>query len=114
MLRFHNSIEIGSLLKIQKDQNAKTSKIEKALYKRTRVDIATDVAVPMDKKWLTKYIRPHKTSKHVPRPYNYDDITETFQSIGYIPRLTRGIGMRVYNKVLDIKNKNKQSWHPTY
>lgn len=113
VLRFHNSVELWSVLKVKTQTGAK-HKIEKPLYKRTRVDIATDVAVPMCKKWLTKYIKPHKTSKHVPRPYNYDDITETFQSIGYIPRLTRWIWMRVYNKVLDIQKKNKYSWHPTY
>lgn len=107
ILRFANTIEIWSLIRIS-DNN-------KPLYKRTRVDIAIDVWVPItNNKWLTHYIKPHPNSKQVPRPYNYDGITESFQSIGYIPRLTQGIGIRVYNKVLDMINKKKQSWHPTY
>lgn len=113
ILRFHNSIELWTLLKAQLETGIK-HKIEKPIYKRTRIDIATDVAVTMSKKWLKSYIKPHKTSKHAIRPYNYDEITETFQSIAYIPRLTRWIWIRVYNKVLDIQKKNKQSWHPTY
>ena len=110
-LRFHNFIEISKTFQFQL-KNGK--EIQKPLYKRTRVDIATDVSVPMSKKWLKTYIKPHKTSKHAVRPYNYDEITDTFQSIAYIPRLTRWIWIRCYNKVLDIQKKNKQAWHPTY
>lgn len=115
VLRFHNSIEAASMIKVQKVENSQGKKLfEKSLYKRTRVDIATDIALPMSKKWLSTYIQPHKNSKTAPRMYNYDPLTEIFQSVAYIPRLTQWIGIRIYNKVLDIHNKNKQSWHPTY
>lgn len=113
IIRFYNAIETWTILKyhnIKKDNKI----IQKPLYKRTRVDIATDVWIEMSKKWLTSYIQPHKNSKHVPRPYNYDPVTEIFQSVGYIPRLKQGIWIRVYNKVLDMQSKNKKSWHPNY
>lgn len=111
VLRFHNQIEISKTFKFSQ-KNGK--EIEKPLYKRTRVDIATDVGVPMSKKWLTGYIQPHATSKHAIRPYAYDPLSEVFQSIAYIPRLTRGTGIRCYNKIEDMNRKNKKSWHPTY
>lgn len=80
-------VELGSIVSVNKKDSK--NQTEKPLFKRTRVDIATDVAIPVSKKWLTKYIQPHKNSKHCIRHYNYDPITEIFQSIAYIPRLTQ-------------------------
>lgn len=114
VIQLYKSIELSMSYNfhVQKDKNWKL--IQKPLYKRTRVDIATDVGVEMSKKWITQYIRPHKNSKHVPKPYSYDPITETFQSVGYIPRLKQGIGIRVYNKVKNIRDIKKGAWHPTH
>ena len=112
IIRFHNMVELGSIVSVNKRDSKNLQ--EKPLFKRTRVDIATDVAIPVSKKWLTKYIQPHKNSKHAIRHYNYDPITEIFQSVAYIPRLTQWMGIRVYNKIQDISNKMKQAWYPTY
>lgn len=105
-IRFANSVEFWTIVNTQKNQ--------KPIYKRTRVDIAVDVWVSLSQKWLSKYIKPHKTSKHVPKPYNYQPQLWGWQSISYIPRLGQCIGIRVYNKILDIHSKNKQSWYPNY
>lgn len=114
-IQFFKSIEFWA--KIKKDLKNKNNQLKqvKPIYKRTRVDIATDVALAIsNNKWLTNYIQPHKNSKQAPRMYNYDPVLECFQSIAYIPRLTQGIWIRVYNKIIDIMKKKKQSWHPTY
>ena len=111
ILRFHNLVELSTTTLIKTELNEWK---EKPVYKCTRVDIATDVAIPLSKKWLTKYIKPHKNSKHAIRHYNYDEETEIFQSVAYIPKISQTIGIRVYNKILDIVSKNKQSWYPTY
>ncbi len=84
------------------------------IYKRTRVDIATDVKWEISQKWMTKWIIPNKNSKETVKPYNYQEDMWWFQSFWYIPRLWNCIWMRVYNKILDINSKNKQSWYPEY
>lgn len=106
IITFQKSIEFQEILKPTMEN--------KKIYKRTRVDIATDIKIPISKKWLTKYIQPHKNSKHAIRHYNYDQETEIFQSLAYIPKLSQGLGLRVYNKILDIEKKNKQGWYPNY
>lgn len=108
VLRFANAIELGSILQTQ------GGKTEKPVYKRTRVDIALDVQWKISQRWLYSYIKPNKNSKHVVKPYNYSPEIGGFQSFGYIPRLSKMIGIRVYNKVLDIQAKKKQCYHPSY
>lgn len=106
VVSFANAVEFGTVVQTQKDK--------KPIYKCTRVDVAVDAKVSVSKKWMSHYIRPHKTSRHVPKPYNYQPELGGWQSIGYIPRLGRGIGIRVYNKILDIKSKKKEAWYPEY
>lgn len=106
-IRFANSFENSILLNPKQIKN-------KSIYRRTRVDVAIDIKTTLNQEWLYKYIKPHKNSKHVPKPYNYQPEIWGFQSIWYIPRLSQWIGIRVYNKLLDIKAKNKQSWYPNY
>ena len=108
VLRFANAIELGTIIQIQ------DSKTEKSVYKRTRVDVALDVQGKISQRWLYSYIKPNKNSKHVVKPYNYSPEIGGFQSFGYIPRLSKMIGIRVYNKVLDIQAKKKQCYHPSY
>ena len=107
-MRFANSIELGTIIQIQ------DSKKEKPVYKRTRVDVALDVQGKISQRWLYAYIKPSKNSKHAVKPYNYSPDIGGFQSFGYIPRLSKMIGIRVYNKVLDIQSKKKQCYHPSY
>lgn len=104
IITFANSLELGTM--------AMTSHDWRSLYKRTRVDIAFDIAWPLDQNFLKKYIKPHKNSKSVPRPYNHCDELWGWQSIGYVNLTTSWI--RVYNKILDIEKKNKQPWYPDY
>lgn len=86
----------------------------KPIYKRTRVDIAIDVSLPISQRWMTHYIKPHKNSRETVKPYNYQPDLWGFQSFGYIPHLTKGLNIRIYNKILDMKAKNKQAWYPEY
>lgn len=106
VIRFHNTVELGTILQTQKS--------ETPVYKRTRVDIAVDVKLPVSQKWLKKYIRPHKNSKQVAKPYNYRPELGGWQSISYIPNIGKGIWIRIYNKILDIRAKRKESWYPNY
>lgn len=106
VLSFANGIELGTIVRTQKN--------DKPIYKRTRVDVAVDVSSPVDQDWLKYYIKPSKNSKSVPKPYNYQPELWGWQSIGYIPRLGQCIGIRIYNKILDIQAKNKQAWYPEY
>lgn len=106
VLRFANIFEAKNIIWQTPDK--------KPIYKRTRVDIAVDIKTKISQKWITKYIKPHKNSKHVVKPYNPQWEKNEFQSFSYIPHITKGISIRVYNKILDIKAKNKQSWYPDY
>lgn len=108
VLRFANAIELGTIIQIQDGKN------KKPVYKRTRVDIALDVQGKISQRWLYKYIKPSKNSKHVVKPYNYSPEIGGFQSFGYIPGLSKYIWIRIYNKVLDIQAKKKQCYHPSY
>lgn len=107
VLRFHNTIELGTIIQTQADG-------KKPIYKRNRVDIALDVKGKISQRWMYKYIRPSKNSKHAVKPYNFQPEKWGFQSFGYIPWLSKYIGIRIYNKVLDIKSKKKQCYHPAY
>ena len=64
--------------------------------------------------WIKRYITPHKNSKHAVRHYNWDRDKKSYQSLAYIPSLSRGIGIRIYNKILDLKMKNKKFLYPEY
>ena len=106
-IRFVNAIELWSIIQTQNQK-------DKPIYKRTRVDIAIDIKSKISQRWMYKYIKPSKNSKHAVKPYNYTPELGWFQSFGYIPWLSKMIGIRVYNKVLDIKAKNKHCYHPAY
>jgi len=84
------------------------------ICKRTRVDIALDFDENISISWLKRYIVPHKNSKHAIRHYNWLPEKNSFQSFAYIPSLSRGIGIRIYNKILDLKNKKKTFLYPDY
>lgn len=82
-------------------------------FRRNRVDVAIDLKLPIDQKWEYEYIIPSKNSKRVVHHYNYRADLWGWQSFGYLPRgVNRWIGIRVYNKSLDIISKKKQSWYP--
>lgn len=106
MLRFANTFELWTIVQTQKN--------DKPVYKRTRVDIAVDVKWQVSQRWMYKYIKPSKNSKHAVKPYNFSPEIGWFQSFGYIPWLSKYVGIRIYNKVLDIKAKNKECYHPAY
>ena len=91
VVRFTNTLELGTIVQHQKN--------EKPVYKRTRVDVAIDITLPVDQKFMTKYIKPHKNSKQVVKPYNYQYETWKyhncgFQSLAYISRLGQWIWIR--------------------
>lgn len=83
------------------------------VYKRSQIDIHIDVRdVPVSQKWMTDYIRPHKTSKQVVKPHNYLKELGWFQSLKYLAKIKTWVWIRIYNKCLDIVAKTKQSWYP--
>lgn len=121
VIRFYNFIKNEA-----KDKNFKNTIFvknqdnQKPIYKVTRVDIALDINQKISQQWLTKYIQPHKNSKHTVKPYNWQTLENSywlykgFQSFSYIPKISQGINIRIYNKILDIQAKNKTSWYPEY
>lgn len=104
VIRFANWIERFTI------QNSNS----KPICKRTRVDIALDFEENISMSWIKRYITPHKNSKHAVRHYNWDREKRSYQSLAYIPSLSRGIGIRIYNKILDLKMKNKKFLYPEY
>lgn len=85
----------------------------KVIFRRNRIDIAIDLKIPVDQAWEYEYIVPSKNSKRVVHHYNFKRELWGWQSFWYVPKgESRWIGIRIYNKVLDIVSKNKQSWYP--
>lgn len=82
------------------------------IFRRNRIDIAIDVRFPIDQKWEYKFIKPSKNSKRIVHHYNYKEELGGWQSFSYLPPNSKGIGIRVYNKILDIVAKSKESWYP--
>lgn len=87
--------------------------VTKPLFRRNRIDVAVDVRLPVDQKWEYEYIVPSKNSKRIVHHYNFKKELSGWQSFSYIPKGdSRGIGIRIYNKVINIIDEKKQSWYP--
>ena len=86
-----------------------------ALFRRCQVDIALDFKnLPVDQKWMTDYIKPHKNSNQVVRPMNFQRDLGGYQSLKYGASIKRGIKIKIYNKMLDAEKKHKQAWFPDF
>lgn len=85
---------------------------EKFIFRRSRIDIAVDVRVPVDQNWDSKFIVPSKNSKQIVHHYNFKKEFGGWQSFSYGASTTRWLAIRIYNKVLDIVSKKKESWYP--
>lgn len=83
------------------------------IFRRNRIDIAIDLKLPVNQDWEKDFIQPNKNSKRVVHHYNHRKDFGWWQSFSYIPKgVSRGIGIRIYNKIIDIVAKNKQAWYP--
>jgi len=110
VVRFKNQIQLSTVVSTSDYKWHK----ENTLYKRTRLDYAFDITLPVHQKWMKHYIVPHKNSKTAVKPYNYQKELWGWQSLSYLGGPNFSIGIRIYNKVLDIQSKKKQSWYPDY
>lgn len=106
VVHFYDRLRRLSNLKLDNSAN-------KVIFRRNRIDIAIDVKIPVDEKWECEYIRPNKNSKRIVSHHQYDHELKWYQSFSYIPKwVSRGVWIRVYNKINDIRDKKKKSWYP--
>jgi len=78
----------------------------------TRTDIAFDFIVPFPADWLY-YYKPSKNAKKrkVNPYYDYTTWEPVLNSTSYLTKKNSWYGVRMYNKILDIRDKNKSSWY---
>ncbi len=83
-------------------------------FRRSQIDIAFDIKIPVDQRWMCDYIVPHKNSNQVVRPMNYQNTLWGYQSFKYWASNKRWIKIKIYNKLIDASVKNKQAWFPDF
>jgi len=78
----------------------------------TRIDCAIDIAVPFPVDASSFFVpasRDKVKRKKVVKCYN--PVDNVFQSVSYLPKKNSGYGVRMYNKIMDIKDKGKEFWY---
>lgn len=78
----------------------------------TRTDIAFDFILPFPKDWL-HYYHPSKNAKKrkVNPYYDYTTGSPLLNSTSYLTKKNSWYGVRMYNKILDVRDKEKESWY---
>jgi len=78
----------------------------------TRMDVAIDIRIPFPKnvfEFITPAPRDKVKARKTIKAYNYIDWVP--HSVSYLPKKNSWYGVRIYDKILDIKDKGKEFWY---